>query len=102
MVVDKEDSSYYGILQILVDEISMLSRQNLGAGVKNLQALTGKTSAPAGNVSLILCGDFHQIKPVSGDPIYLAASGGISTDEPEGANTWGLCQDSCHHLDFNV
>ena len=89
MVVDKEDSSYYGILQILVDEISMLSRQNLGAGVKNLQALTGKTSTPAGNVSLILCGDFHQIKPVSGDPIYLAASDGISTDEAEGANTWG-------------
>ena len=55
---------------LFIDEISFMTSGNLSKLDKNLQLLTKETNVLFGGVSVILVGDFHQMKPVMGTPLY--------------------------------
>lgn len=62
-----------GMSLLIVDEVSMLSRKNLGALNCFLRHVTEKNIA-FGGIHVILCGDFFQIPPVASEPVYLELS----------------------------
>lgn len=56
---------------IVVDEVSMLRLSAIKALDKRLRLLHSNPSVPFGGINIILCGDFYQLSPIAGKPIYL-------------------------------
>lgn len=57
-----------GMVMVIVDEFSMLSRRNVGALNCHLITVTGR-NVPFGGIHVLLCGAFFQIPPVANDPV---------------------------------
>lgn len=64
-----------GIVLLIVDEVSMLSRRNLGALNCHLRRVMER-NVPFGGIHILLCGNFFQIPLVTSDPVYLEPSQG--------------------------
>ena len=55
---------------LIIDEISMADKNMFQTLDKNLRLLTGNRRVPYGGIHIIFSGDFMQLKPVQGTPIY--------------------------------
>ena len=55
---------------LLIDEISMISSQFFGFIDESMKTGKSINTKPFGGVNMILFGDFYQLPPVMGDPLY--------------------------------
>nr|XP_037275732.1 ATP-dependent DNA helicase PIF1-like [Rhipicephalus microplus] len=55
---------------IIVDEVSMLSSDNLNAIDCRLKQITQKLDEPFGGLDVIMCGDLRQLPPVRANEVY--------------------------------
>ena len=55
---------------LFIDEVSFMTSDNLSKLDSNLRHLTQKGNVLFGGVSIIFVGDFHQLNPVKGTPLY--------------------------------
>ena len=55
---------------VFIDEISFMSSAVLQKLDNNLRTLTGKRDKLFGGLNVIFVGDFRQLKPVVGNPVY--------------------------------
>jgi hypothetical protein len=70
---------------LIIDEISMLSRANLGIISAKLKAIKDDTR-PFGGVSMVIAGDFYQLAPVQAKPMFRST---LAEEEPTEDNTSG-------------
>jgi len=82
---------------LILDEMSMISTKMLGIINERLkQAFPEKSSEPFGNLSILMLGDFGQIPPVIGHPLYSSSS-----NNTDGYVTLGrLGYQTFHHAIF--
>ena len=59
---------------IIIDEISMVSYEKLKQIDQRMRQIKDKPLLPFGGVSVIVFGDFLQLKPVNSSPVYIRAS----------------------------
>jgi hypothetical protein len=59
-----------GVDYIFIDEISMIACHELYAISSQLSKVTNEHSMPFGGINIILAGDFAQLPPISGSPLY--------------------------------
>ena len=69
-ISDEEQDKWVGTKMLFIDEISFMTSGNLTKLDKNLRFLTQTPTVLFGGVSIILVGDFHQMNPVKGTPLY--------------------------------
>ena len=55
---------------LFIDEVSFMTSNNLDTMDKKLRLLTQKSNVLFGGVSIVFVGDFHQMHPVKGTPLY--------------------------------
>jgi ATP-dependent DNA helicase PIF1 len=55
---------------LIIDEKSMVDLKTLSLIDDRLRALLPSTQLPFGGVNILLCGDFFQLPPVGGQPLY--------------------------------
>ncbi len=72
---EKAKSDMAAVLVLVVDEVSMLSRRNLGALSVFLQKVKDNEEEDYGGVIMVFSGDFFQIPPVSAFSVYQSPSG---------------------------
>ena len=56
---------------LVIDEKSMISLKTMGFIDSRLRQIFPSSNEPFGGVSLILMGNFYQLPPVGGKPLYL-------------------------------
>jgi len=59
-----------GVEYIFIDEISMIACHELYSISARLAQITGKHDAPFGGMNFVLAGDFGQLPPVFGSPLF--------------------------------
>ena len=64
-----ENKGYSGISCLIIDEMSMMTLQDIHLLDKELRRVSGIKSL-FGGISVILCGDFLQLPPAGGKPLY--------------------------------
>ena len=74
---------------LVVDEISMMSRADLGLLSRKLQ-LIKDDDRPFGGISVLLAGDFYQLAPVLSTPMFRSTltEGSPSADNTNGYEVW--------------
>lgn len=70
----KLEENFLGVQYYMVDEISMISQHMLTKMDHSLRKATG-INEPFGNLSVILIGDFCQLRPHGGHPLFSTAPG---------------------------
>lgn len=81
-----------GLVLVIIDEVSMVSAYQLWEVNRRLNAIMGATKPDSyfGDVAVVLFGDFYQLQPVGGSPIYPRDS--------LPSTQWLAPTPSCHHL----
>ena len=64
-----------GVDYIFIDEISMVACHDLYKISAQLAKATGRIDVPFGGVNMIFAGDFAQLPPVGGAPLYSGVVG---------------------------
>ena len=59
-----------GVKYIITDELSKVSQVQMTWIDRRSRQATGKTAEPSGGMSMIMTGDFGQLPPVGGKPLY--------------------------------
>ena len=59
-----------GVEYIFIDEISMIACHELYAISARLAQITGRHDVPFGGINIVLAGDFGQLPPVFGSPLF--------------------------------
>jgi hypothetical protein len=67
---NRQSVDWKNVKMILIDEISFLSSRELIKLDSNLRKLTGRKGMLYGGLHMIFVGDFFQLDPVSGQPVY--------------------------------
>ena len=78
---------------LVIDEVSMCSRDNFGLVDKRLRQILAREDEWFGGVNVLIFGDFYQLPPVGALPIYSTAvtkSNADSYDFLNGPTRWGL------------
>ena len=78
---------------LIVDEISMCSRDNFGLVDKRLRQIFGCEDEWFGGLNVLIFGDFYQLPPVAAMPIYSAADAKATQDPYDflnGPSRWSL------------
>ena len=83
-------SSFADVTIIFVDEVSMLNCSDLNTINTNLKNLKGNNTL-FGGVNMVFAGDFYQLAPVSGTPLY---------KQPTPGRDQNLSNDSAGYLAF--
>ena len=83
------DDPTASIVLLIVDEVSLVSAEFLGKLSSTLQGKRSNNS-PFGGLSVLFCGDFYQLPPVSGLPLYDTsdAANVASVDAQNGFDAW--------------
>jgi len=68
---DEEIDEWKNALLVIIDEISFSNRNEIEKADFNLRALKEKDNYKFGGVDMVFAGDFTQLTPVQGKPIYL-------------------------------
>lgn len=55
---------------VVVDEVSMLSSDNLSAIDLRLKQITQRLDEPFGGLDVVMCGDLQQLPPVRANEVY--------------------------------
>ena len=55
---------------LIIDEKSMIDLKMLSLIDPRLRAICPQNDQPFGGVNILLCGDFYQLPPVGGHPLY--------------------------------
>jgi hypothetical protein len=69
--------SWRNIRVVIIDEISCVDRYSLHIIDKRLGALTGRPDKLFGGVLVVAVGDFYQLPPVCGRPLYASQRGNL-------------------------
>ena len=69
-VTDVDQAKWVGTKMLFIDEVSFMTSDNLNNLDKKLRHLTQKSNVLFGGVGIIFVGDFHQMQPVKGSPLY--------------------------------
>ena len=69
-LTDKEQEEWVGTKMLFIDEVSFMTSSNLQNLDRKLRFLTQNVYELYGGVSIIFVGDFHQMNPVKGTPLY--------------------------------
>ena len=69
-VTDEDREKWIGTKMLFIDEVSFMTSSNLDNLDGKLRSLTQKSDILFGDVSIIFVGDFHQMHPVKGTPLY--------------------------------
>jgi len=75
--------SWQGIKLLFIDEISMLSRSKMGWLDSRLRQILCNDK-PCGGLSIIFTGDFAQLPPVHGQPMFICPPESANTSELDG------------------
>ena len=67
---DVDRSEWESVRILVIDECSFCSQQQLELLDKRLRRLRSQLDKPYGGINIIFIGDFHQIVPFQGDPLY--------------------------------
>jgi hypothetical protein len=76
-------AAFKSVRTLLVDEVSMLSLRDLYNLDKRLRHICRCSDVPFGGLNVVLCGDFGQLPPVGGKPLFADAPNTMS-----GAGSW--------------
>lgn len=83
---------------LLIDECSMLKQDFFALANDRLRKLKGRMDRPFGGLHVILCGDFFQLPPVGGAPLYAtprqshrSPSNASYLAEVQGHHLWQTC-----------
>ena len=68
-----------GVTHVFIDEISMIACHELYAISSRLSLVTGVSDRPFGGLNVILAGDFAQLPPAKGAPLYSASVSMVNT-----------------------
>ncbi|KAJ3544805.1 hypothetical protein NMY22_g2652 [Coprinellus aureogranulatus] len=68
--LDEARARMKGVEYVFIDEISMISCQDLYLIDERLKQISGLFDIPFGGVSVIVAGDFAQLPPARGPPLY--------------------------------
>jgi hypothetical protein len=69
-ILNEVRSQLQGVEYIFIDEVSMITCHELYSISARLAQITGIHDAPYGGMNIILAGDFAQLSPVFGSPLY--------------------------------
>ena len=69
-VTDLDQKKWVGTKMLFIDEVSFMTSSNLENLDKKLRHLTQREDVLYGGVIVIFVGDFHQLNPVKGTPLY--------------------------------
>jgi hypothetical protein len=69
-ILNEVRSRLQGVEYIFIDEVSMIACHELYSISARLAQITGMHDAPFGGMNIILAGDFAQLSPVFGSPLY--------------------------------
>jgi nucleoside-triphosphatase THEP1 len=69
-VLNKLNNDFGDLDYFIIDEVSMLDAVVFGQITQRLSEIMPKTSEDCGGINIILLGDFWQLPPVSGSPLY--------------------------------
>jgi len=69
-VLNEVRSRFQGVQYIFIDEVSMIACHELYSISARLAQITGMHDAPFGGMNVVLAGDFAQLSPVFGSPLY--------------------------------
>jgi hypothetical protein len=61
---------------IVIDEISMVTSEMINSVDQRLRQVVNNSELPFGGISILAVGDFYQLKPACGTPLYANLSGG--------------------------
>lgn len=78
---------------LIIDEISMVSRENFGLVDKRLRQIFGRSDEWFGGLNVLVFGDFYQIAPVGAKTVFcpdVSASNVDPYDFLNGPSRWGL------------
>jgi hypothetical protein len=92
---------FQGIKLVVLDEVSMISLSSLYEIHSRLKAiklasiddkkerdLFDKANLPFGGIHMLFCGDFYQLKPVGGSPLYQSNVDNICSNAKLGRDLW--------------
>ena len=71
-IIDEDQLKWVTTKMLFIDEVSFMTPDNLVNLDKKLRHLTQKSTVLFGEVGIIFVGDFHQLNPVKGTPLYKA------------------------------
>ena len=63
-------SNWKVVKLLFIDEVSFLSSNDIKKLDKHLRLLTGNKSMLYGGLHIVFVGDFFQLNPVGGEPVY--------------------------------
>jgi hypothetical protein len=83
------DDPTASIVLLIIDEVSLVSAEFLGKLSSTLQRKRNNTS-PFGGLAVLFCGDFYQLPPVSGLPLYDTSDAAVAAgvDAQTGFDAW--------------
>lgn len=68
--VKLDDHSWANARLLIIDEVSFMSTSEVDLLDEKLRSLMGKPGSAFGGMHLLYCGDFRQLEPISGHPLY--------------------------------
>ena len=69
-ILNEVRARFQGVEYIFIDELSMIACHELYSISARLAQITGMHDVPFGGMNVILAGDFAQLSPVMGSPLY--------------------------------
>ena len=67
---DIEDTTWANARLLIIDEVSFMNTRDLENLDQKLRDLMRRNSSIFGGLNVLFCGDFRQLEPCSGDPLY--------------------------------
>ena len=67
--IASDDVSWANARFLIIDEVSLMNTKDVDKLDENLRALTRNYSTLFGGLNILICGDFWQFEPVTGNPL---------------------------------
>ena len=68
--IPNDDESWGNVRLLIIDEVSFMSTDEVDNLDQKLKRLKRCYTKPYGGLNILFCGDFRQLDPVSGNPLY--------------------------------
>ena len=75
--IPNDDDSWKNVRLLIIDEVSFMSSKEVDKLDQKLKRLKRTYTKMCGGLNILFCGDFRQLDPVSGNPLYSRLDGDV-------------------------